>query len=113
MKKLIFCCLLITAAGLSQAQVMVNGVNINDLGIHYIEIYGANGIGGNVRINYGQRNTNIWINFDPLTDPEGQPFRNTISALNYLHKNGWELVLPASQWGDEEVNTYLLRKREE
>jgi hypothetical protein len=112
MKKLIFCCLLVAAAGLAQAQVIVNGVNINDLDIHYIEIYGATGL-NSVRINYGQSNTSVWIQFDPLTDAEGQPFRNTISALNFLHKNGWELVLPANQWGDDEVNTYLLRRREE
>lgn len=112
MKKLIFCCLLLGAAGLAQAQVMVNGVNINDLDIHYIEIYGATGL-NNVRINYGQSNTTAWFNFDPLPDPEGKPFRNTISALNFLHKNGWELVLPASQWGNDEVSTYLLKRREE
>jgi 3-dehydroquinate dehydratase len=112
MKKLILSCLLVAAAGLAQAQVMVNGVNINDLGIHYVEIYGATGL-NSVRINFGQSNTKVWLNFDPLTDSEGEPFRNTIAALNYLHKNGWELVLPASQWGDDEVYAYLLRRREE
>lgn len=112
MKKLWFLGLFISFSFLTHGQVIVNGVNINDLDIQYIEMHAPVGLGGQVRINYGQVNSNLWTNFDPLTDPAGAPFRNTIAALNFLYQNGWDLVPPVTRWGQDEVSTYLLRKKE-
>ena len=112
MKKLIFLGFFLAMAICSRSQVMVNEVDINKLDIQYIEIYAASGIGGSVRINFGQTTSNLMSFFDPLVDPkDGKPFRNTIAALNFLYQNGWELVVPSIRSGDETAPSFLLQRR--
>jgi len=113
MKHLLLACFFLGFAWSANTQVMVDSVDINKLDIQYIELYAASGIGSSVRINYGQADNKIMIYFDPLIDPQTEkPFRNTIAALNFLYRNGWELVLPSFRSGDEEQPTYMLQRRE-
>ena len=115
MKKLMLSGILfLTLVCVSHAQVKVGEVDINQLGIQYIEIYAASGIGASVRINYGQNDSNLMFYFDPLIDPkDGKPFRNTIAALNFLYQNGWELVIPSIRSGDETAPSFLLQRRKQ
>ncbi|MCB9284292.1 MAG: hypothetical protein H6563_09490 [Lewinellaceae bacterium] len=113
MKKLLFLGIWVIFAQLSQGQVMVGDVDINTLDIQYIEVHAAIGIGGVVRINYGQQPSGPFSNFDPLRDREENTFKNDIAALNYLYLNGWELFQPTFQKGDESAPSYLLQRRKE
>lgn len=113
MKHLLLTGFFLAIACLSYSQVMVDSVDINKLDIQYIELYAASSLGTSVRINYGQSDTKLMTFFDPLIDPTTQkPFRNTIAALNFLYRNGWELVLPSFAMGDGEHPTYMLQRRE-
>ena len=114
MKKLLLSAFFLLAiTSFSRSQVMVDSVDINKLNIQYIEIYSASSIGGSVRINYGQTDSGLTFNFDALVDPEsGKPFRNNIAALNFLYKNGWELIVPKVKTGDEAVASFLLQRRD-
>jgi hypothetical protein len=81
---------------LCQAQVYVNGLNINNLdSISYCQISVIQGFGKvSISVNYGQR-YNLWnIRKNTITKANGERllFNSLTDALNYLDKNGWEYI---------------------
>lgn len=113
MKKLLLLAFLGILAHRGFSQVMVDDIDIETLDIQYMEVYGAVGLGGVVRVNYGQATPGPFANYGPLLDPEGKPYKNHIAALNYLYLKGWELYLPSIQKGDATAPSYLLQRRKD
>lgn len=102
-----------------QAQVFVDGVNINDQDITYCQIIGNNrsGImGTRIWIDFGQ--PKFAANYYNQQQISGQDrrrinFNSVIDALNFVTRNGWELVSShvTSTEGSSDTFVYLLRKR--
>ncbi len=92
MKKsiLIIAILMLVAVATSYSQVYVEGKNINELDVNYLQLGDAKGI---VFINYGQeikqRRKDARI-----TDSNGKElkFNSLTDALNFTYKNGWKFV---------------------
>lgn len=103
---------------LAYAQVFVNGVNINELDIVYCQLIAVDpGLMGNaiVRIDYGQPRP--MVKRPDVAGPNRQPirFNSVVDALNFMVRNGWELVssqITANKEGSSEEFIYLLRKRD-
>ena len=112
MKNIVLFCFFQLLALAGYSQVMVDSTDINQLDIQYIEIYHSGSVLMPVPINYGQNPTGLMSNFEVLRDENGESFRNSIAALNFLYRNGWELVLPSAPAGEDGPSTYLLRRRE-
>jgi hypothetical protein len=106
----------------AQAQVFVNGVNINDEDIAYCQIIGFNRIGllnpARIWIDYGQPKFVVNpFNVPVISGPDRQKinFNSVIDALNFMMRNGWELVsshVASDKDGDADTFVYLLRKRQ-
>lgn len=79
----------------SQAQVVVDGTNVNDLDIQYIELVGQAKILSltkiKVFVDYGQEFT--W-KAQTIKNAEGNTaaFNSMVDALNFMDANGWEYV---------------------
>lgn len=106
----------------ASAQVFVNGVNINELDITYCQMIGKNRDGGlsvtRVWIDYGQPSfaTNIFKQ-QAIVGSDGRPnkFNTVIDALNFVTRNGWELVswqVTSDKEGEAGEFVYLLKKRD-
>lgn len=99
------------------AQVFVDGVNVNDRDITYCQlITGSAGLSGGtfVYIDYGQRSP--LAKRPVVAGPDRQPirFNSVMDALNFMIRNGWELVswqVTSDEDGDSDEFIYLLRKR--
>lgn len=119
MKKLILsAAVLFSAYAVAIAQVSVEGVDINALGIKYCELRGYNtstmSQKVSVVIDYGQE----FKAFKPqvIRGEDGKPmvFNTMIDALNFMDRNGWEYLngyIAAS--GSSSVYNYLLKRKEE
>ncbi|WP_240543432.1 hypothetical protein [Spirosoma foliorum] len=102
----------------AQAQLIVGGVNIDTLNIQYIELIGYK---------RSSLETSVWIDFGrgfdgykaseflkPINNHQSVRFFSIVEALNYVYKNGWELVtidgtstVPSSTV----YHRYILRRR--
>ncbi|GAB4255785.1 MAG: hypothetical protein Kow0027_22630 [Saprospiraceae bacterium] len=99
----------------AQSQVVVDGVNINELDIEFCEIVAESNFWGTkakIKIDYGQPGGSF--GFDKVTDKDGKPLKvnTTVGALNYMFKNGWDFVTSYTI-GDASkgyVYHFLLRK---
>lgn len=116
MKKLILSAVLFAAYAVAFAQVSVEGVDINALGIKYCEIKGYSASTTNQRVSivvdYGQD----FKAFKPqvIRGEDGKPvvFNTMIDALNFMEKNGWEYINSHAVAGAGVYN-YLLKRKEE
>lgn len=100
----------------SQAQT-VNDVPLKDVDVEYIEIVGSANLFStklNIRLDFGQENK-FWTNKEYLLkDAEGKKieFNSMIDALNFMSKNGYELITPYVVTDSTvSVYHYLLRKK--
>ena len=96
------------------AQVVVNNVDINsNKDIKYIEVnFIRNGKKYNARVDHGQ--PQVGANSEDLlvTGPNKQAieFNSNVEGINFLHKNGWEVVNALVTPGTAPV--YLMRRKE-
>lgn len=113
MKKAILICGLIffmANAGFSQT---VNGVNVKDLGVEYLEITGGGSVFRGTKIyllvDYGQRTEILGTRETVILDSTGKKieFNGIIDGLNFMSNNGYELV----QVHGREPISYLMRKK--
>jgi len=118
-KKYVFSAILgLLLSPLAYAQVFVNGVNINELDIAYCQLIAVDpGLIGNaiIRIDYGQPRP--MVKRPDISGPDKQlvRFNSVVDALNFMVRNGWELVssqITANKEGSSEEFIYLLRKRD-
>lgn len=69
-----------------------------------------------VLIDYGQRYVNTGLSRQKIAGPDRQPitFNSTVHALNFMVKNGWELVsykVIGTQAGAESTFIYMLQRQ--
>ena len=110
-------CLLITYQ--ASAQVFVDGVNINDQTITYCQLIGINRTsltGTRIWVDYGQpKFAANSFNLQVISGEERKAikFNSVVDALNFMARNGWELVTANITSSDDDPITYvyLLRKR--
>lgn len=122
MKKIVLAGLVSLFSTLASAQVLVGGVNINEKDITYCQMIGSNRAGGlsttRIWIDYGQpRFAANPFNQPTISGPDGVAidFPTVMAALNFMTRNGWELVswqLASDKEGGEGRFVYLLKKRE-
>jgi hypothetical protein len=101
----------------SHAQT-INDVPLKDIDVEYIEIVGtpvAFTSKLSIDLDFGQENK-FWSNKEyQLKDAEGKKikFNSMIDALNFMAKNGYELIMPyiVSNPSSQSVYHYLLRKK--
>jgi hypothetical protein len=117
MKKILitlaFSCLMGATATFGQK---VNGVAVKDFLGDYIEIAETPSFSSNIRIivDFGQK-ASVWSDKESiLTDNDGKPmdFNSMVAALNFMSKNGYELVNSYSvKAGDSATQHYILKKK--
>lgn len=119
MKRLFF--LLLFAAALpaaASAQVMVEDVNLNErTDIAYLDIMGIDmGVFKKkltIIVDYGQK---LKVDSDTrVRDATGKEiiFNSMIDAINFFHKNGWELfnAFPVSSGSSGQIYHYILKRK--
>ena len=101
----------------AQSQVVVDGTNVNDMDIEYIEMVGrAKALSLTkikIFIDYGQD-----FSFKQQTiktaDGKNAGFNSIVDALNFLDANGWEYVNNyVIDVNGQLTYKYLLRKKED
>lgn len=120
MKKVIMVSLLLLVSMGAEAQIMVDGADINaDTTLQYIEIVGADiGLFKKklvVGVDYGQK-LNIFEGIDTkvkAADGKNMIFNSMTGALNFFCANGWEYVnsYAISVPSSGSVYHWLLRRR--
>lgn len=116
MNRIITVALLALGAGLAQAQVKVNGIDLDDLNVDYVELVGYDqGFFSSkvvVVVDYGQRFK--LGESQAITGPDGsqQKFTGMMHAINFMSKNGWQYVdaYEVSAPGGGTVYRYLMRR---
>lgn len=101
----------------ASAQVEVDGTNVNDLDIEYIELVGRSKLLSltkiKVFVDYGQ---DFSWKAQTIKDAEGKnaSFNSMVDALNFMDANGWEYVNNYLIDNNGELTyKYLLRKKAE
>jgi hypothetical protein len=95
MKKLIAALALGMFSFSGNAQVIVDGVDINKMDLHYVELVGQTRFISltkiKVFVDYGQELS--WRQ-QTIEDNSGEraSFNSMVEALNFMHENGWEFV---------------------
>lgn len=114
MKKLVLVAMLMMYALVGNTQVIINGVNINDLDIEYVELVGRSKLNPTkikVIVDYGQP---FSFKSQAIRGAEGDKaaFNSMIDALNFMNANGWEFVSNYVIKTETEITTrYILRKK--
>ncbi len=117
MKKLVFGLFLVAFSFIGKAQVIVEGVNVNELDIKYIELVGTakvlNPFKMKVFVDYGQDFS--WKQ-QTIKDAAGKnaAFNSMIDALNFMDANGWVFVSNYVVSGSDGSLTYryILQKKD-
>ena len=115
MRLFLFSLLFLTFGSAAQAQVFVNKVNINNRNIEYLEIWEKFDQGKKryvALVDYGQvddRRQDKNGDLLRVTNKEGVAleFNSIVHILNYMHRNGWE-VLSVNSMG--EFESYLMKR---
>lgn len=117
MKKFLLALFFIISTYLGHAQVYVDGKNLNDMDVTYIELLGVNtsliGVKMKIYVDYGQKVKLFKPSKITTKDGKVKKFNTMMDALNFFYKNGWEFV----QFSQGTLNgklriSYLLKKRE-
>lgn len=103
----------------SFSQVYVDGILIDTLNTPYCQLIGANAglfSKAHITIDYGQRYISTGLNRQQVSGPNRQPivFNSTIDALNFMVRQGWELVstqVIGKESGAESTFIYMLKRR--
>lgn len=111
---------LLIVFGLStNAQVKVEGVDINELDIEFCQLMGYNkSLFGQkiiITIDYGQKHKAFQSQLITGLDEKAKVFNSVVDALNFMSKNGWEYVsnFAVSQSTGSAVYNYLLRRKKD
>ncbi len=105
--------LLITVTATTNAQVFVDGNNINEttkvVSVISARIVGSNKFMNNIVVNYGQES----IKYNQQIsgpDKQAKEYQNPIPVVDLLLKNGWKLVSVVS--GNPNLYEYVLVQKE-
>jgi len=97
----------------------INDIPLKDVDVEYIEIVGSTKAFStklNIELDFGQENK-FWSNKEyQLKNAEGKKieFNSMIDALNFMAKNGYELIMPyIVTVSNQSVYHYLLRKKKD
>ena len=103
----------------SSAQT-INNIPLKDIDVEYIEIVGTPTVFSTkftIELDFGQENK-FWSNKEyDLRDADGKriKFNSMIDALNFMGKNGYELIMPyivpGTSSSSGSVYHYLLRRK--
>ena len=115
MKALLMSCLNLLLTLTCFGQVIIDGVTLDTLTTPYCQLScdNPNSFGrARIRIDYGQRFVDTGFNRQKIGDARNADirFNSGIDALNFMARNGWELVKFTTQ---KETFIYLLRRREQ
>ena len=117
MKKLLAAIAAVTIFQLPSFSQNINDVPLKDVDVEYIEIVGTSKLLStklNIRLDFGQENK-FWSDKEyQLKDADGKKisFNSMIDALNFMSKNGYELIMPyVVTDNSQSVYHYLLRKK--
>jgi hypothetical protein len=120
MKKLLASVLLIYLFQLRSSAQTINNVPLKDIDVEYIEIVGTPAVFSNkltIELDFGQENK-FWSNKEyELRDADGKriKFNSMIDALNFMGKNGYELIMPyivpSTTSSNGSIYHYLLRRK--
>ena len=117
MKKIIFIVSILTfAVTMTYGQVIVEDVDINDLGIKYCQLIGVNESPFDqqfvIDIDYGQKFKPFQSQLVKGSDGKAVIFNNMIDALNFMEENGWEYINDyAVSPGGNLIYHYLLKRK--
>lgn len=117
MKALLFVFLSVCIAGTCFAQVYVNGVAIDTVNTTFCQLTCSTAgvlTKANVVIDYGQRYVDTGLNRQKIAGADQKPiaFNSPIDALNFMVRQGWELVsFKAMGIGANAVFVYLLKRK--
>lgn len=104
---------LVLVANFCSAQVLVNQIDVNKFDYQYLEVWEHyNNANGKfyAMIDYGQiiiaENGNAQRR---VNENNGQPkeFNSIVSILNFLHRNGWELVTIKTTG---EIDSFIMKR---
>jgi hypothetical protein len=106
-------------SALAFSQVYVDGIAIDTLNTPYCQLIGSNATfftRAHITIDYGQRYVSTGLNRQQITGPDRQPitFNSTIDALNFMVRQGWELVFSqviGKESGSESTFIYMLQRK--
>ncbi|GAB4050885.1 hypothetical protein [Spirosoma litoris] len=115
MKLFFVFCLSLFLANTSFAQVYVDGVAIDTTNTPFCQLVCTNAGGlsrARVLIDYGQHFVDNGLNRQKIAGPDKQviTFNSSIDALNFMIRNGWELVKFNLKG---ETFIYLLQRKKE
>jgi hypothetical protein len=118
MKKILFSFLFLLTAFVAKSQIVVNDVDITQLGVKYIQLVGTskpfNMSAVVVNVDYGQ---DIKWNSPAQTikgpDGKNMVFESMVHALNYFESNGYDFISRETiTIGQQNVYHYLLKRKE-
>ncbi len=120
MKKsiLIAAMFMLFGVSMSYSQVFVGDVNINELGIKYVQLIAARAskFGGDIKAYYVDYGQEIKLkDVDKIKDADSKfiEFKSPMAALNYMYSKGWRYVnLFGTEIGNKLCQVYLLEKKE-
>lgn len=99
----------------ANAQVIVDGVDVNELDIQYVDLVGRTRLLNltkiNVFVDYGQDFS--WRR-QTIEDANGArtQFNSMTDALNFMYKNGWEFVSNYHIDSDGELTYHYILRRQ-
>ncbi|GAB3949051.1 hypothetical protein GCM10028805_24770 [Spirosoma harenae] len=111
MKTLLIVCLTLFFIDKTFGQIYVDGIAIDTLNTPFCQLICTNAVSLNkaqVQIDYGQRYVDNGFNRQKISNSSNKDirFNSSIDALNFMTRNGWELV---SFQTKENQFIYLLR----
>jgi hypothetical protein len=113
---------LLTICRIADSQVIVNGININELTEKYVKVIGVNRIEksrlifDHAVIDYGQKLSVDAIQKIKDADGNLQSFKSITEATIFMTRNGWDFVKAYSESNDDDhllrpVRHYLFKKK--
>ena len=96
----------------------INGIPLSSIDVPYVELEVRSrlmGDGVTIRLDFGQELESLRANQLRIEDEQGQAvvLNSIVDALNFMHANGYELVLAYSdQGGNSSAQHFLLRRME-
>lgn len=117
MRKLCLAITFILFCKLYASSQTINDIPLRDIDVEYIEILGTTKAFStklNIELDFGQENK-FWSNKEyQLKNADGKKieFNSMIDALNFMAKNGYELIMPyIVTEANKSTYHYLLRKK--
>jgi len=117
MRQACFVLVLLFLVAVQGSAQTINDVPLKDIDVEYIEIVGTEELFSTkltIQLDFGQENK-AWTDKEyQVKNAEGKKikFNSMIDALNFLSKNGYELIMPfAVTASNKSTYHYLLRRK--